>query len=69
LLYTTITTNISNCVQNITITKNVRAISSDGDRLYPLTIFISDVNNEYEIKIAKDSSGKLKMYCEADLIQ
>ena len=67
LIYTTITTNSTNYVQNITITKGIKYTTFDG-RIYPLEILIPDVNNEYEIKVAKNTSGELKIYCEADLI-
>ena len=35
----------------------------------PLLLEILVTNNEYELKIARNIKGDIKMYCEADLIQ
>ena len=63
LLYTTGST-----IKNITVSKNVRSLDFDNDGKLPLVIEIPVTNNEYELKIAKNSQGDIKIYCEADLI-
>ena len=55
-----------NAIKNITVTKGVNGnFGSNG----LLTLEIPVTNNEYELKIARNSNGDIKMYCEADLIQ
>lgn len=58
-----------NNVKNITVTNGVKSHNTNSDdyRL-PLPIEIPVTNNEYELKIACNSSGNIKIYCEADLI-
>lgn len=50
-------------LQNITVTSGVKGTYNDL-----LEININEYNNDYEIKIAINTSGDIKMYCEADLI-
>lgn len=50
----------SKCIQNLVIAKGVNNEE--------ITIPESLLNADYEIKVAKNSSGELKIYCEADLI-
>ena len=69
LFHTSEVINKENKVQNITVTKGVKSIEEDEDGyLIPLAIEIPVTNNEYELKIARNSNGDIKMYCEADLI-
>ena len=56
------TIGFNNKINNITVTKGVSG--SNG----LLTLEIPVTNNEYELKIARNSSGNIKIYCEADLI-
>jgi hypothetical protein len=64
LFHTSEVINEENKVRNITVTKGVNPLNITT----PLTIEIPVTNNEYELKIARNSSGEIKMYCEADLI-
>jgi hypothetical protein len=69
LFHTSEVINEENKVQNITVTQGVKSIETDdNDRLIPLAIEIPVTNNEYELKIARNSKGDIKIYCEADLI-
>jgi len=52
-----------NYLQNVQIVKGVSGTSST-----PLKVVIPDRNLSYETKVARNSSGDLKIYCEADLI-
>ena len=53
----------SNNLQNIHVVRGVSGTSSAYN-----FINIVDTNADYEIKVAKNSSGDIKIYCEADLI-
>ena len=55
-----------NMIKNITATKGVNGERGSNGLL---TLEIPITNNEYELKIARNSNGDIKMYCEADLIQ
>ena len=58
-----------NKIQNITVNKGVKSIEiNDNGYFIPLLLEISVTNNDYELKIARNSYGDIKMYCEADLI-
>lgn len=50
-------------LQNVTICQGVKGVKDDK-----LDIIIPVVNQDYQIKVAKNSFGDLKIYCEADLI-
>ena len=39
-----------------------------GTAATPCTINIDTLHQDYEIKVAKNSKGEIKVYCEADLI-
>ena len=52
-----------NRLQNINVVRGVSATSGSN------FINIVDTNAAYEIKVAKNSSGDIKIYCEADLIK
>lgn len=54
----------SNKLQNINVIRGVKGTSSAYN-----FINIVDKNVDYEIKVAKNSSGDIKVYCEADLIK
>ena len=70
LFYTSEVINKENKVQNITVTKGVKPIDTEGYNIYyaPLLLEIPVTNNEYELKIARNIKGDIKIYCEADLI-
>lgn len=53
----------SNQLKNINVIGEVRGTSSSYE-----SINITDLNASYEIKVAKNSKGEIKIYCEADLI-
>ena len=55
-----------NMITNITVTKGVKGKSSSNGLL---TLEIPVTNNEYELKIARNVNGDIKMYCEANLIK
>lgn len=52
-----------NKVQNITIKQGV------GGKKISLKLTKQEINNNYELLISKNSSGELKMFCLADLLQ
>ena len=54
----------SNKLQNINVVRGVSGKSSKYN-----FINIVDKNADYEIKVAKNSKGEIKIYCEADLIK
>ena len=54
----------SNILQNINVVRGVSGTSAAYNY-----INIVDKNAAYEIKVAKNSSGVIKIYCEADLIK
>lgn len=54
----------SNKLQNINVIRGVSGTYSAYN-----FINIVDKNTAYEIKVAKNSSGAIKIYCEADLIK
>ena len=58
----TSTTSGSNYFQNVRI-----GLGVNNTTTYK-TIDVSTVNSNYEIKVANNSNGELKIYCEADLI-
>ena len=51
-------------LQNITITRGVSGTSASR-RAY---ISVTKLHADHEIKVAKNSAGEIKVYCEADLI-
>ena len=55
-----------NAIYNITVTKGVKGKSGSNGLL---TLEIPVTNNEYELKIARNVNGDIKMYCEANLIK
>jgi hypothetical protein len=63
-------TNKSGVVQNIVVSKGVKGneLNEPGGSILLLPIEIPVTDNEYELKIARNSYGDIKMYCEADLI-
>lgn len=50
-------------MQNVNINRGVSGTFSKYN-----TVSIDTLNANYEIKVAKNSSGAIKIYCEADLI-
>ena len=58
----TSTTSSNNYFQNVRIGLGVN--NTDTSK----TIDIATINSNYEIKVAKNSNGDIKIYCEADLI-
>ena len=63
IVYNTTTTGSNNQLQNININRGVSGTYSKHN-----TISIDTLNANYEIQVAKNSSGTIKIYCEADLI-
>ena len=63
IVYNTTTTGSNNQLQNININRGVSGTYSKHN-----TISIDTLNANYEIQVAKNSSGDIKIYCEADLI-
>jgi hypothetical protein len=55
-----------NMIKNITVTKGIKGEPSS---IGLLTLEIPVTNNEYELKIARNINGVIKMYCEASLIK
>ena len=57
------TTSSNIFLKNINVNRGVRgAINSYN------MININTLNQDYEIQVAKNSKGEIKIYCEADLI-
>ena len=58
-------------IKNITVNKGIKCTELDQPGgitiLLPIEIPVSD--NDYELKISKNSLGQIKIYCEADLIR
>ena len=70
LFHTSKVINEENKVQNITVIKGIKSIETNVvGRFIPLLLEILVTNNEYELKIARNTNGDIKMYCEADLIR
>ena len=63
IVYNTTTTGSNNQLQNININRGVSGTYSKHN-----TISIDTLNANYKIQVAKNSSGDIKIYCEADLI-
>lgn len=63
VIWNSVQPTLSNKLQNIHVVRGVSGRS-------PAYNFINivDKNTAYEIKVAKNSSGVIKIYCEADLI-
>lgn len=53
----------SGSLQNVTICQGVQ-----GSIHKPLKVIINVVNQDYQLKVGKDMSGELKIYCEAELL-
>ena len=66
VIWNSVQPNSLNKLQNIHVARGVSGTSSP----YNFYNFINvvDKNTAYEIKVAKNSSGVIKIYCEADLI-
>lgn len=56
------TASPSNCVQNYKLAQGLQ-----GNYSSQITI-TTERNRNYETKVAKNSAGEVKIYCEADLI-
>ena len=57
------TTSSSILLKNINVNRGVSGTSSSYNY-----INIDVLNQDYEIQVAKNSNGEIKIYCEADLI-
>ena len=57
------TTSLTSLLKNINITKGVAGTYNSYNM-----INIDVLNQDYEIQVAKNSKGEIKVYCEADLI-
>ena len=57
------TTSSSVLLKNININRGVVGTGSSYNM-----ININTLNQDYEIQVAKNSKGEIKVYCEADLI-
>ena len=57
-------------IQNLNIAQGFSSISIDTAHgvFYPEVIEIDTVGQDYEIKIARNSKGEVRIYCEADLV-
>ena len=62
-------TDAYNKIQNLNISQGLGSteIDDDGNSI-PEVIRLTVVSQDYEIKIARNSKGEVKIYCEADLI-
>ena len=62
-------TDADNKIQNLNISQGLGSteIDDDGNSI-PEVIHLTVVSQDYEIKIARNSKGEVKIYCEADLI-
>ena len=49
---------------NVNINRGVKGTSDSNKKV----VTIDTLNAPYEIKVANNSKGELKVYCEADLI-
>ena len=58
------TTSSSVLLKNINVNRGIRGKSSSYNM-----ININTLNQDYEIQVAKNSKGEIKIYCEADLIR
>jgi hypothetical protein len=56
---------VVNMLQNIKVHAGVSGASSDSCNI----INVTTANATYEINIAKNSAGEIKIYCDADLVQ
>ena len=63
VIWTSHTTSSSKLLKNINFNRGVRGTSSNYN-----FINIDTLNADYEIQVAKNSKGEIKIYCEADLI-
>ena len=63
IIWNATTTSSSYKLQNININRGTSGTSSSYN-----IINIDTLNQDYEIQVAKNSSGEIKIYCEADLI-
>ena len=57
------TTSSSVLLKNINVNRGIRGTGSSYNM-----ININTLNQDYEIQVAKNSKGEIKIYCEADLI-
>ena len=57
------TVSSNNSLTNVNINRGVKG-TSDNIKV----INIDTINTPYEIQVANNSKGELKIYCEADLI-
>ena len=63
VIWTSHTTSSSKLLQNININRGISGKLSNYN-----FINIDTLNADYEIQVAKNSKGEIKIYCEADLI-
>ena len=63
-------TNEDNKIQNLNISQGFGSIEiDDNGSNIPEVLHLTTFSQDYEIKIARNSKGEVKIYCEADLIQ
>lgn len=63
MIWNSDTTGPANKLQNINVNRGVSGTYSNYN-----FINIDTLNADYEIQVAKNSKGEIKIYCEADLI-
>ena len=63
-------TDGDNKIQNLNISQGLGSIEIDNNGSnIPEVLHLTTFSQDYEIKIARNSKGEVKIYCEADLIQ
>ena len=60
------TINESNSIRNINVVQGLVSKISGG--MYPTFVELTTTGQDYEIKVARNSAGDIKVFCLADLI-
>ena len=62
-------TDADNKIQNLNISQGLGSTEiDDNGNSIPEVLYLTVFSQDYEIKIARNSKGEVKIYCEADLI-
>ena len=68
IIWNSDTTSSSVLLKNININRGVVGTYRSNNTVNINNININTLNQNYEIQVAKNSKGQIKIYCEADLI-
>lgn len=69
VIYNTGTTGSGYKLRNINVSRGVRGTGGSGNKHSFIQITDAQKNAEYEITVAKNTSGDIKIYCEADMVE